>query len=154
MFGQRDLAVDRRGGHIWSPCHVGYVNVRDSFGPYRLPDPSRPFVPDPVRFLAPVLLAARLLRIGRLVLCPHDDRMVVRVRGHRIGDVGGERGLPADMTADELSVEPHLGAEVDGPEVDQDPLLSVPATRQRFSRDPAAIPDDRMYSAVTDQGRG
>ena len=48
-----------------------------------------------VRLLLPVLLAARLRQIERLILGADDDHLlVVAGRQHR-GDVGRERGVPA-----------------------------------------------------------
>jgi hypothetical protein len=54
------------------------------------------------------------------------------------------------MAAGQLPVAPHLGPEVDGAEVDQDPPRPRRAFQQRFARDPAAIPHHWMNAAVAD----
>src|SRR5437764_6751322 len=57
--------------------------------PDRPPDTARPFVPDIVRVLPPVLLAAWLREVARLIL-GSDYHDVARLAADRVGDVRAE----------------------------------------------------------------
>ncbi len=81
----------------------------------------------PRGLLPPVLLAARLVGVDRVVLRAYDEHVLRAARVQHVGDVGGERRLTALVRGDELPVDQTLRAVVDSAEVDQDALALGPA---------------------------
>ena len=77
--------------------------------------------------------------------------MLVRPARHELGDVDGERRLPADVLGDEPAVAPHARPVVDRPEVDEHPVVA--ARGERLGRDGAAVPDDRVELPLPDPRR-
>jgi hypothetical protein len=103
------------------PGHAVDPHGRNRLEPHRLPDPGGALVPDLVRALAPVLLAARLGEVVREVLrADGDDLLAVRLQGGR--DVGRERRVAALVRRHQVAVHPDAGAVVDRPEVQQQAL--------------------------------
>src|SRR5205823_13450562 len=85
--------------------------------PGGLPDPRAARVPDGVRLELPILLAARLGQVPRIVLRANDDLLVAAAQ--LIGDVRRERRVAAFVMDDARSVHPHRRGVIDGPEVQQ-----------------------------------
>src|SRR3954470_881496 len=114
-------AKNARGGH--------------ALHPHRLPDAARAWIPDRMRLELPVLLAARLGEIVRIVFRADHD-FARRVAGEKRSDVDGEGCVAAVMRAGDHTIDPDLGAVIDRAEVEQ------PAARGvgRGQRDRAAIP--------------
>src|SRR5690606_1003693 len=119
------------------------------------PDAGGAPVPDRVRGRAPVLLAARLGEVVRVVLGAHDEQVVGAVGDER-GDVERERGVAALVLADEVSVDPHPGSVVDGAEVQQDHGCAVAAAGggQVVGGDRAGVPDHGVETGLADPGGG
>ena len=108
--------------------------------------PGGAVVPDLVRLLLPVLLAARLRQIERLILGADDDHLVtVAGRQHR-GDVGGEWGVPTFVPGDQPAIDPDVGAVVDRAEMEHE----LPAAVVRRDLNGAPVPDDRVVPGVAD----
>jgi hypothetical protein len=101
----------------------------------------------------PVLLAARLRGVVRVVLGAHDDR-VIRVAGDVLGHVEGEGRVAALVLADERAVDPHAGAVVDRAEVQEHAGRAVrPAgLREIRRRDRAGVPDHPVEAGLGDAG--
>src|SRR5215218_3988105 len=95
-----EMQTEQPAVEIRGPAHVADVAAGDRFQPDRLPDPGGAVVPDLVRPLLPILLAARLRQIERLILSSDDDRLIpVAGRQHR-GDIDGERRVATFMPDD------------------------------------------------------
>jgi hypothetical protein len=90
QLGQGELAADQSGRHVRCPGHVGDVLHRDDLDPHRLPDPGGPLVPHAVRLLPPVLLAAGLVQVVRVVLRTDHEHVLGHVL-EGVRDVCGER---------------------------------------------------------------
>ena len=82
-----------------------------------------------VRPLVPVLLAARLGQVARVVLRADRRRPAAPPSVQRRGDVGGERRVAALVRRDQPPVDPHRRAVVDRAEVQQQ--RARPARRRR-----------------------
>src|SRR5699024_9559640 len=80
--------------HVELVVDAGDVLVRHGLEPHAAPDPGGAVVPDAVRLLAPVLLAARQLRIVRVVVRAHHHDVLGAVV-EQVGEIAGESGLPA-----------------------------------------------------------
>ena len=91
------------------PAHLVDVGPRHPLEPHGLPDAGGARVPDRVRLALPVLLAARLGELMRIVLGAHRDDLPARGVQH-VRDVGRERGVPAFVGRHQMAVDPHLGA--------------------------------------------
>ncbi len=153
--GQRHLGADPSRGQVGGPGHVGQVEALHRLAPDRLPDAGRAVVPDVVRVLAPVLLAARHVERLCRVLGSHDDDVPARVArpaGQRLGDVGGEGRLPACVAGDEPPVAPDVGAVVHGPEVHERPG-GRRGQVEGVGRQGAAVPHHRVEAGLADAGR-
>jgi hypothetical protein len=132
------------------PCQVRKVLPGYGFEPDRLPDPARAVVPDDVALLRPVLLAAGLREIVRIVLDADDDLESAR----RIRDLCGERGMPALVLGDVLAVHPDVGPVVDCSEVEQQAAArEMSRGGDLLSTYRAAVPHDAMEAGIADARR-
>ena len=124
------------------------------FQPHRLPDAAGPVVPDDVRMLAPVLFAARLRHVERIVL-DTDDEVVVAGGVQCFGDIEGERRVTAFVRADPVTVDPDDGPIVHGAESEHQPAAgAVTGGDQIRGRQHAVIPERLMEARVVNLGGG
>ena len=121
--------------------------ARHRLHPDRLPDAGRARVPDRVRLELPVLLAARLGEVVRVVLGAHDDLACAR-RRTRSRDVERERRVAA-LVSPTAAVDPDGRAVVDGAEVEDQSLLA----RSRRELDRASIPAAAIETGIGDAAR-
>jgi hypothetical protein len=130
------------------PAHPLHVGDRDRFQPYRLPDTGSAVIPDRMRLQNPVLLAAGLLKVLRVVFHLHRHPLLTRlVQG--VGDVCGERSESSAVPCHVEIVDPDVGMVIDGAEMkEHSPLLrnlvfeiaAVPADSvERCVRNPASL---------------
>ena len=109
-----------------------------------------------MRLLLPLLLAARLAHVQRLVLSAHDDQRLT-LGGQGVRDVEGEGDVPALMVAHVLTLDPHAGAVVYGAEVQEHtpglPRL-LPQASQLMRPQGARVPHHRVVRRVPDAGQG
>lgn len=89
--------------------------------PDRLPDAGGALVPDTVRLGAPILLAAGLLGIVRIILGP-DHNPMFGARSERIGDIEREGRLTAAVLADPHAINPDDRRVIDRAEAEPEPL--------------------------------
>ena len=134
-------ASDEIGGEL----EIDDVGIGDRLEPDGLPDARRPVVPDGVRRGQPVLLAARLGDIEGLIFGTHHDHLLA-VCGEAGSDIGTERGMATFVGGDEIAVDPHRGAVVDGAEMQQQ------ATARGGGAESAAIPEHGMKAGVANAG--
>ena len=92
----------------------------------------------------PVLLAARLLEVQRIVVRP-DGEHAMSV-AHQFGDVERERCVPAFVLADLDVVEPDSRVKIHGAESKHDAL----AIRRNRNIQFATIPHGRVEAVVVD----
>ena len=109
-------------------------DTRDHLHPDGLPDAGRPRIPDGMGRNLPVLLAARLREILRVVFGANDelDRRLVGASC----DVERERRIAALVSAEASAVDPDRGVVVHRAEVQEDPV----ALRDRWQNQRRAIP--------------
>ena len=111
-------AADFPSLQVRRPADAIDARGRDPLEPYRLPDAGGARVPDRVRLQRPVLLAARLFEIERIVLGADHD-LAAAVAADQRRDVAAEWGVTAFMHRDEETVDPNCGAEIHSAEVQQ-----------------------------------
>ncbi len=111
--------ADRKPLHMRRPAQLVDVSARHPLQPHRLPDAGGARVPDRMRLELPVLLAARLGQLVRVVFGQHGHALLARGVEHR-GDVGPERRVPALVRGDQPVVHPHLGLVVHRAEAQDD----------------------------------
>src|SRR5688572_13433158 len=100
-------------------------------------------------FKAPILLAARLRQVERIILGPDNDFAPFLEGGIR--HIEGKRCAAALMLSRVDAVDPYGRAVIDGPEMQQPPIAVV-SDRQL---DAAPIPADAEKTRVADAtGRG
>ena len=150
--GQRDLAVDHA------------ASSRESTPRRRRADPgrSRPTPSARSRSSARTRCraapraspACRAAAPGRrVVLGPHHQHVVVRRPRPAASVTSAVNGVcPPTWLADELAVDPHLGAVVDGPEVDQDPLRAFPRPASDLAGSVRRYQTTGWNPRVTDHG--
>src|SRR3954462_5617792 len=113
------------------------------------PAPPRPrapgvaLTPASARPAPPILLAARLLDVGRIILRPHHEHLRTRVSQKR-SDVSREWGVAALMLDCEPAVHPYRRFVVDCAEVQLKPLGSADLMGAEF----APVPGHRVKSRV------
>jgi hypothetical protein len=140
------LEAERVAVEVRRPADPLDVGRRHALEPDRLPDPRGPRVPDRVRLGLPVLLAARLREVERVVVRHHRDGLASR-RVERERDVGPERRVPAFVRRDEVPVDPDAREVVDGAEVQQDAVVA----RRRVEL--ALVPAREVEAGVPDPAR-
>jgi len=102
-----------------------------------------------VRFRPPVLLAARLLEVERVVERAHDELLLAVAQDVR--DVDAERDPAALVHGEPLAVHPDRRLVVDGPEAQ--PQAAAVRDRRRAERPP--VPAGPEHAGVADAaGRG
>ncbi len=129
-----------------SPADAFYVSRRNAFEPYGLPDTGGARIPHRVRLKLPVLFAARLGELMRIIVRHHRNGLLFCIlQGKR--DVCPERCVPALVARDEASVQPHARVIIDRAEVKQDALT--------FGRyfELALVPACEVVAAVADAAR-
>jgi hypothetical protein len=154
---QRDPRGGGAVGDVAGPPQALDVHRVDRLQPDRLPDARGAVVPDRVRGVLPLLLAARLREVLRVVLRPdhHHVRGVGAGAPHHVGDVHGERGVPALVLADQCAVHPHPRAVVHGAQVQQQPAArGVTGGGEVGGGEVPAVPDDGVEAGVADPGVG
>ena len=87
------------------PAQFGDAHPRQRLEPHGLPDAGGAVVPDVAGLLFPVLLAARLLQVSRIVFGADDDDLPVSLDEKR-RDLGREGGMPPLMFTGEPPVDP------------------------------------------------
>ena len=135
------LAADLPALEVRRPAERADRGRGHALEPDGLPDPGRARVPDRVRLEQPVLLAARLGEVVRIVVGAHDDRRRRRGRASAVGDVDRERRVAALVPPDERAVDPDRRRVVDRAEVEQQPLAGC--ERGRLERAPVPARRDR-----------
>src|SRR5215207_9658913 len=70
---QPRIEADFPAGEVWRECQPIDACSRNLFEPHGLPDTGRARIPDGVRLQPPVLLAARLGEILRVIFRPDDN---------------------------------------------------------------------------------
>ena len=133
---------------IGRPADLGDRRFRHRLQPHGLPDAGRPVVPDRLQLLAPILLAARLPEVDRIVLRAHDHDLLGPVVEHG-GDVGGKGRVPALVAGHEPPVDPDLSAIIDRAEVEEE--ATAPVLGSDFEG--PAVPDHRVEARVADAAR-
>src|SRR5689334_6166398 len=91
----------------------------------------------------PVLLAARLRQVMRVVAC-HQGYRLHGTRNQRSGDVRPERRMPAFMTRDQAAIHPYLRRIIDRGQVEDHVFAAVDDVEFTL------IPADTMVSGVAD----
>ena len=134
----RSRSNDQRSSSIWTSG--------DLLEPDRLPDAGRAVVPDRVRLGLPVLLAARLGQVVRIVFGPDDQHVLRRRASQGRGDVGGERRVAALVRGDKQTVDPDLRPVIDRAEVEQ----HAAAPSASCGRESPPIPDHRVETGLAD----
>ena len=128
---------------VGRPAQFRNRGPRDRLEPHRLPDPGGPMIPDVSGALAPILLAARLLKVVRAILgADHDHLRAIVVQ--QWGDVGMERGMTALMLDGQTAVDPYRRFIVDGSKVE--PQAGAPQLYIRIKLAP--VPDDGVKAGV------
>ncbi len=130
------------------PVDVSDAVPSDHLQPDGLPDAGGAPVPDRVRWRLPILLAARLAEVVRIVLGPHHDHGGRRSDGQRRRDVCLERRVPALVPGHVDAVDPNIGAIIDRPEVEQESLVILACERVKI--DLAPVPDHAMRTGIVD----
>jgi hypothetical protein len=105
-----------------------------------------PVVPDLVRPLFPILLAARLRQIERLILGADGDHLSAIPERQYRGDIARERGVPAVVPDHQPAIDPDVGPIVDRPEMEH----QLPAAVGRRDLHRPSIPDHRVIPGVAD----
>ena len=141
MHLKADLPALEAGG----PADGADEGGRHDFKPHGLPDAGGAWIPDGVRFELPVLLAAGLFEIGRVIVGADDD-LLGTVGGENIGDFDGEGGVAALVPADLDAVDPHPGDMVDRAEVENKTFAGF----QLRSVKGSAVPDGTEEAGVAD----
>src|SRR5262245_36596951 len=88
---------------IRRPADRADPGARYALEPHGLPNTRRARIPDRMRFELPVLFAARLLEIARVVVRAHDD-LEAALRVDVVGDVDRERRVAAFVVANGFTV--------------------------------------------------
>src|SRR5215207_11277623 len=102
------LTGDVPGSQTWYPPQRVDPGRWSSLQPDCLPDAGRSGIPDGVRIELPVLLAARLGQVVRVILGAEND-LVLRTGEQEIGDIDRKRRVSAFVTARIRSVDPYPG---------------------------------------------
>src|SRR4051812_20367400 len=113
---QPGFEADLPALHVRRPSHAADVSRGDAFHPHRLPDARGARGPDAVRLELPVLLAARLGKIGRVVLRAYHDRLRI-FEFQKSGDLAAEWRVAALMFRRRMTVDPDGGAIIHGREM-------------------------------------
>src|SRR4051812_25442167 len=92
---------------VGSPADAVDARRRHDLGPDGLPNAAGAWIPDRVRLQLPVLLAARLREIVRVVFSAHDDCRIAGRAFEKWREVNGERRVATLMTSGEPIVAPH-----------------------------------------------
>ena len=130
-----DLTGDVPGRQTGYPPQRVDPGLRSSLQPDGLPDAGRSGIPDGMRFELPVLLAARLGQVMRVILGAEND-FVLRTRTQEIGDIDRKRRESAFVTARVRSVDPHPRGVIDRPEHEENALSAL----SRGNLDGAPVP--------------
>jgi hypothetical protein len=117
---QPGLDADLPSGEVRGECDAADAGPRHLFDPDALPDPGGARIPDRVRLQLPILLAARLREVVRIVFGANDDHAAGRWRER--GDVEGERRVTAVVRSGVHAIHPYGCPVVHRPEMEQ-PLL-------------------------------
>lgn len=117
LLGNR---VDRpvKFRHAVLPClHMDVIEMMRAggFQPDRLPDARRAGVKDACGFRPPVLLSAWDREICRRVLHAKNEAVATAAQLRR--NIEGKRDAASFVMAQELAVQPHPGAVIDGAEM-------------------------------------
>ena len=96
--------------------------LRDAFHPDRLPDAGRPRIPHRVRFQLPVLFAARLGEIDRVIVDAHDN-LELAGGGDERRDVERERRVATFVRAHSDAIHPDRGRIIHGAEMKNQPTI-------------------------------
>ena len=138
-----------------SPIEVGCPAYRGDMGggnrlePDGLPDACCAMIPDTMRLLLPVLLAARLGQVMRHIFGSSHNHLLLPWPQRR-RDVRAERRLPAFVRCHRLPIHPYLRPVIDRPKMEQQPLASI----SRRSYKCTAIPHDGMKAWIDDATGG
>ena len=87
------------------PLNALHVDIWDAFEPHRLPDARRARIPDAVRLEPPILFAARLLQVMRIVFHANRDALLA-ARCQAPRDVRAERRVATFVLDDRNIVDP------------------------------------------------
>ena len=96
-------------------------------------------VPDVARLLLPILLAARLLEVARIILRAHHHDLIDTI-DEQMANLGGKGCVPTFMLAGELAVHPYRRAVIDRAEMKDETF----APKRLVDLDRPPIPDDGM----------
>src|SRR5690606_24842130 len=88
--------LDAAGNDIGSKLEILDIDIGHRLQPYRLPDARSAIIPDIVGLELPVLLAARLGHVERLVLGAHHHHLLA-ISVKTGSDVGGKGRVTALM---------------------------------------------------------
>ena len=141
--GKRDLVFDQPAIGIEAPAQRFDADDRGDLEPNRLPDAGGALVPDAVRFSAPILFAAWLFGIVRIILGTHDDP-VFRAAGKGIGNIERKGRLPAGMLADADAVDPNDRGVIDRSEAKAETF----ARRELRHVERSRVPEPGMKTGV------
>ena len=145
---EASLSGQAPSGRDWTTTARHRCACVDALHPDALPDAGGARIPDRMRMKPPVLLAARLGEIVRIVLSADDDFDAVAGR-HMPCDIDAERQVPALVGRGKLLVHPHGRAIVDGPEVQDQALVGFQL--QRWQQ--PAIPAGDIKARIADPAR-
>jgi hypothetical protein len=141
-------------GDVGDPAQMLNRGARHGFQPDRLQDPGGAVIPDDVRVLLPVLLAAGLANVVRVILGTDDEGLGLAVGVEKIGRVEPEGHVTALVVAEERAIEPDRCAVVNRSEVHEKTLtLHAESGRSEVSGGHlSAVPHHGMESGVSDPG--
>ncbi len=134
--------------HIRRPPNEANPRGGNALQPHGLPDPGGAGIPNRVRLQLPILLAAGLREIGRVVFGPDHDGL--RPLWQKVvGDVRKKGRIAAGVFGREFAVDPNPGAVIDRAEM-QDQSLAI--NQQRCLKG-AAVPDIRVKAGIGNAAR-
>ena len=146
----RSPSARRRGVHC-SVCDVASRAPRSSHTVCQMPVVRR--IPDRMRLQLPILLAARLGQILRVVFCADDDRLLPSTT-QQLGNVGAERRVSAFVLRGQLIVHPDGRQVIDGAEMQDQPLSRLQLRCPERTSIPAGAKQPRLIHTARRSFRG
>lgn len=104
-------------------------------------------VPDAVRLKLPTLLAARLTKVGGVVVCAHHHRLA-RSAIQKARDFDGEGGVPAGVHDGGVAVDPDRRVVIYRAEVQQESITSIESRRLEGKTIPACAKEASVSDAA------
>ena len=119
--GQAHVQADLPSVRIRRPTQLIEICFGNHFKPDALPDAGGAVIPDGVRLRPPVLLAARLCQVGRIVLGSNDQRLRIGII-QQVSNVHGKRRVPAFVSHGQFVIQPDTRTVIHRTEVEDHAL--------------------------------